>query len=177
MNTSGLIIVASALSVVATGFAVAEQTTVDIHRISESGVEKIIGTIAISETKSGASIKVVIAAKGVPAGDHGFHLHEKGSCAPAMKDGKMAAGEAAGPHYDPDKAGSHKGPKGAGHKGDLPLLKATEAGVDQTVVSDRLTAQEIRGRALMIHEGGDTYSENPKDGGGDKRIACAVVPK
>jgi copper/zinc superoxide dismutase (SODC) len=35
------------------------------------------------------------------AGKHGFHVHEKGDCPAAMKDGKMEPGGAAGAHYDP----------------------------------------------------------------------------
>ena len=33
------------------------------------------------------------------------------------------------------------------------------------------------GRALMIHAGGDNYTDNPENGGGTGRIACGVVPK
>ena len=36
---------------------------------------------------------------------------------------------------------------------------------------------EIAGRSLMIHEGGDNYSDNPENGGGKGRIACGVIPK
>ena len=64
-----------------------------------------------------------MAVKGLPKGQRGFHVHENGDCGPAMKDGKMTAGVAAGEHYDPDGAKSHKGPKGGGHRGDLPALR------------------------------------------------------
>jgi Cu-Zn family superoxide dismutase len=94
-----------------------------------------------------------------------------------MKDGKMTAGEAAGPHFDPEAKKSHKGPKGAGHKGDLPLLNATDKGINQTVTAARLKLADLQGRALVIHEGGDNYSDNPENGGGKGRLACGVVPK
>jgi Cu-Zn family superoxide dismutase len=83
-----------------------------------------------------------------------------------MKDGKMAAGIAAGEHYDPDGHKSHKGPKGQGHKGDLPLLKGNASGIEQTVAAPRLKLADIKGRSLVIHEGGDNYSDNPENGGG-----------
>ena len=35
---------------------------------------------------------------------------------------------------------------------------------------------DLRGRALVIHEGGDNYTDNPENGGGKGRIACGVVP-
>ena len=108
--------------------------------------------------------------------NRGFHVHEKGDCGPAMKDGKMTAGEAAGPHFDPEGQKSHKGPKGAGHKGDLPLLKGTEKGILQTVTAPRLKLADVQGRALVIHEGGDNYSDNPENGGGKGRVACGVIP-
>lgn len=167
--------VASGVLLLATGIALAQQMTVDINRISATGIGDKIGTAVISENKTGVSFKVD--AKGVAKGQHGFHVHEKGDCGPAMKDGKMAAGEAAGPHYDPEGSKSHKGPKQQGHKGDLPALKATDKGISQTVTAPRLKMADIQGRALIIHEGGDTYSNKPEDGGGKGRIACGLIPK
>jgi Cu-Zn family superoxide dismutase len=155
--------------------AAAQQVTVDINRISETGIGEKIGTVVLSDTKGGISMKVAVA--GLTKGQHGFHVHEKGDCGPAMKDGKMAAGIAAGDHFDPDGKKSHKGPHGGGHKGDLPALNATAKGIDQTVKAPRLKLSEVRGRSLVIHEGGDNYTDNPENGGGKGRVACGVVPK
>ena len=62
--------------------------------------------------------------------------------------------------------------------GDLPVLTV---GADGTA-KEELTAPHIkdlgavRGRALMIHAGGDNYADEPKPlGGGGARIACGVV--
>jgi Cu-Zn family superoxide dismutase len=160
---------------IATGVAIAQQLTVDINRISDAGVGEKIGTIVVSEAKGGVSFKVSVT--GLPKGQRGFHVHEKGDCGPAMKNGKMTAGEAAGGHFDPDGKKSHKGPKGAGHKGDLPLLNGTDKGITQTVTAPRLKLADVQGRSIVIHEGGDNYSDNPENGGGRGRIACGVVPK
>ena len=165
----------AALLVASTGLAVAQQMTVEINRISASGVGEKIGSVVVAEGKNGVSFKVSV--KGLPAAQRGFHVHEKGDCGPGMKDGKMEAGIAAGDHYDPDGHKSHKGPKGKGHKGDLPLLKGNAAGIEQTVVAPRLKIADVKGRALVIHEGGDNYSDNPENGGGKGRVACGVVPK
>jgi Cu-Zn family superoxide dismutase len=156
----------------ATGVVTAQQLTV--NRISSSGVGDTIGTIDISESEGGVNFKVSI--KGLPPGERGFHVHEKGDCGPAMKDGQMQAGIAAGEHYDPDHKKSHKGPKGVGHKGDLPALESKSSDINQTVTAPRLKLSEIRGRSLMIHEGGDNYSDQPENGGGKGRIACAIIP-
>jgi len=170
-----ILIFSSTALVLATGVTVAQQLTVDINRISDAGVGDKIGTIVVSEGKGGVSFKVSVT--GLPKGERGFHVHEKGDCGPGMKDGKMTPGEAAGPHFDPEGKKSHKGPKGAGHKGDLPLLKGTDKGISQTATAPRLKLADVQGRALVIHEGGDNYSDNPENGGGKGRVACGVVPK
>ena len=170
-----LLTFSSSAVLLATGVALAQQVSVDINRISEAGVGDKIGTIAVSEGKGGVAFKVAVT--GLPKGQRGFHVHEKGDCGPALKDGKMTAGEAAGPHFDPDGKKSHKGPKGAGHKGDLPLLNGTDKGINQTVSAPRLKLADIHGRAVVIHEGGDNYSDKPENGGGKGRVACGVIPK
>ena len=163
------------LLVASTGLAVAQQMTVDINRISSSGVGDKIGSVMISEAKDGVSFRVSV--KDLPAAQRGFHVHEKGDCGPGMKDGKMEAGIAAGEHYDPEGHKSHKGPKGKGHKGDLPLLKGNASGIEQTVTAPRLKLADVQGRSLVIHEGGDNYSDRPENGGGKGRVACGVIPK
>jgi Cu-Zn family superoxide dismutase len=164
----------AALLVASTGLALAQQVTVDMNRISASGVGEKIGTVTVSEGKGGVSFKVSV--RGLPAAQRGFHVHEKGDCGPAMKDGKMEAGIAAGEHYDPEGHKSHKGPKGKGHKGDLPLLKGNAAGIEQTVMAPRLKLADVKGRSLVIHEGGDNYTDQPENGGGKGRVACGVIP-
>jgi Cu-Zn family superoxide dismutase len=61
--------------------------------------------------------------------------------------------------------------------GDLPELVITPDGkVAQPVVVPHLTVKEIRGRSIMIHAGGDNYSDQPAPlGGGGARIACGVI--
>jgi Cu-Zn family superoxide dismutase len=160
---------------IATGVALAQQLNVDINRISDTGVGEKIGTVTITESKGGVAFQVAVT--GLAKGKRGFHVHEKGDCGPAMKDGKMTAGIAAGEHFDPEAKKSHKGPKGSGHKGDLPLLNGTDSGISQTVTAPRLRLADVRGRAVVIHEGGDNYSDQPENGGGKGRVACGVVPK
>jgi Cu-Zn family superoxide dismutase len=170
-----ILVLSSSALLVATGLALAQELAVDINRISDTGVGEKIGTVTVSEAKGGVAFKVAVT--GLAKGQRGFHVHEKGDCGPAMKDGKMTAGVAAGEHYDPEAKKSHKGPKGAGHKGDLPLLNATDKGISQTVTAPRPKLADVRGRALVIHEGGDNYSDQPENGGGKGRVACGVVPK
>ena len=172
---SSLGVAAAALLTITAGVMAQQKLPVDVNRISSSGVGDKIGTIEISESKSGVSLRVAV--KGLPPGPRGFHVHEKGDCGPAMKDGQKQAGMAAGEQYDPEHNKAHKGPQGKGHKGDLPTLISKQGAVDQTVTSTRLKLAEIRGRSLLIHEGGDNYSDQPDNGGGKGRIACATIPK
>lgn len=166
-----------AAAVVGASVALAQQQLrVDINRNSETGVGEKIGSTVIAEGKGGG-LTFKVSVTGIPAGKHGFHVHETGNCGPAMKDGKMTAGVAAGEHYDPDKTGKHQGPAGKGHKGDLPALTATAKGIEQTLAAPRLKMSDVMGRALVIHESGDTYNDQPESGGGGARIACGVIPK
>lgn len=144
---------ASAVLVVAAGGSLAQQPlTVEINRISDSGVGEKIGSVVVSEGKKGVSFKVAVT--GLPQGQRGFHVHEKGDCGPAMKNGKMTAGVAAGEHYDPEGKKSHKGPTGAGHKSDLPLLTANAKGsVAQTVTATRLKLADVAGRSYRYSRG------------------------
>ena len=111
----------------------------------------------------------------LPSGPHGFHIHEKGSCDPAVKDGKMGAALAAGGHFNPMQTQHHGTPLN-GHLGDLPLLNVDAQGkANLTLIAPRLTLADIHGLAVMIHSGGN-YADQPKPlGGGGERIACGVI--
>ena len=156
--------------------AQAASTEVKMNLVTAEGTGQSVGTVNISETDKG--LKFTSDLKGLPPGEHGFHVHAKGSCEPALKDGKPSAAEAAGGHLDPDKTGKHEGPEGMGHLGDLPVLvvkndgKATDA-----VVAPRLKKlSDVKDKALMVHVGGDNMSDSPKPlGGGGARYACGVI--
>jgi Cu-Zn family superoxide dismutase len=42
-------------------------------------------------------------------------------------------------------------------------------------VAPRLSTADLRGRALIVHAGGDTYRDVPPLGGGGARIACGIA--
>ena len=45
------------------------------------------------------------------------------------------------------------------------------------VVTRRVQVSNLAGRSLMVHAGGDNYSDMPDPlGGGGSRVACGVVP-
>jgi Cu-Zn family superoxide dismutase len=156
--------------------AAAEEATAEMHAVSASGIGDQIGTIQLTDGDQGLVVETDLS--DLPPGPHGFHLHSEGSCEPAPNDdGQMTAAQAAAGHYDPDDTGRHEGPEGEGHQGDLPVLEvAADGTAEVTLTAARLTVADARGRALMIHAGGDNYSDQPKPlGGGGARIACGVV--
>jgi Cu-Zn family superoxide dismutase len=167
------VLLASLLGASLPAFA-AEQIVV-VRAISDDGIGKMIGTVKLSDSDKGLVLDPDLGE--LTSGKHGFHIHENPSCDAAMKDGKQTAGAAAGGHYDPAKTGEHEGPEGQGHMGDLPALEVkTDGSATSPIVAPRLKLDQLHGRALMIHEGGDNYSDKPKPlGGGAGRVACGII--
>ncbi len=161
--------------VVATG-AQAASEKVEMNLVTSQGVGQSIGSVTITETDKGLEFSPDL--KALPPGEHGFHIHAKGSCQPATKDGKASAVESAGGHLDPQNTGKHEGPEGAGHLGDLPALVVNNDGkATDAVIAPRLKSlDEVKDKALMVHVGGDNMSDQPKPlGGGGERYACGVI--
>lgn len=152
-----------------------ETLEVDMHKVSTDGVEESIGSVSLETTDHGLLLTPSLS--GLEPGVYGFHVHQNASCEPAENDeGEMTAAQAAGGHYDPEETGTHQGPYGDGHLGDLPVLTVNDDGeANLPVLAPRLSMEDMPGRALMIHEGGDTYSDEPHLGGGGGRMACGVV--
>jgi Cu-Zn family superoxide dismutase len=165
-----------ALFIMIFGTAHAEDLQVKMHLLTQEGLGDTIGTVTISETEYGLAFTPQL--ERLSSGLHGFHVHQNPSCLPAEKDGKMVPGLAAGGHYDPVEGGMHGAPYGKGHLGDLPALYVDEKGAATSpVLAPRLKKlADVRGRALVIHAGGDNYSDVPaKLGGGGARMACGVI--
>ena len=159
------------------GIAQAASLDVSISRISAEGVGETIGSVSARDSDQG--LEIIPSLSGLSPGEHGFHLHSNGSCDSALNAEEDAvAGLAAGGHWDPDESGTHLGPFGNGHRGDLSRLLVDEDGTTPTsVVAPRLSTADLRGKALVVHAGGDTYSDTPPLGGGGARIACGVVER
>ncbi|HHF2880673.1 superoxide dismutase family protein [Vibrio diabolicus] len=138
--------------------------------------KKSAGTIEISQSDYGVVFMPQLS--GLSSGVHGFHVHTNPSCDSAEKNGKTVLGGAAGGHYDPSNTGKHGYPwTDDNHLGDLPPLYVDMDGnANQPVVAPRLKLSDLKGRALMIHAGGDNHSDHPaKLGGGGARVVCGVI--
>jgi len=150
------------------------EIVVTMNLVNDQGVGQSIGTVTITEGPGGLVFTPKLT--GLLPGSHGFHVHQNPDCATASKDGKPVPGLAAGGHYDPAGTAKHLGPQGAGHLGDLPaLIVGADGKATTAVVAPRLKMSDMKGRSLMIHAGGDNYSDQPAPlGGGGARVACGV---
>ena len=169
--TTGVALASAACS------AIAQTLEVPMRMVTATGVGQPIGTVTVAPGAGGLTLTPKL--EGLPPGLHGFHIHEKPSCDPATDPdkGEVMPAQSAGGHLDPSHTGQHKGPMGDGHLGDLPALKVDSNGkATAPVVAPHLKMEDLAGHSLMIHAGGDNYSDKPeKLGGGGKRIACGVI--
>ena len=125
--------------------AAAATADATVNSVGATGVGVLLGTVTFTDTARGLLITPKLS--GLPPGQHGFHIHEKGDCGSGMNQGKPAAGFAAGGHYDPAHTKNHLGPSStAGHRGDLPILMVDSRGdATQPVTAPHLTVAEIQG--------------------------------
>ncbi|APC97494.1 superoxide dismutase family protein [Francisella frigiditurris] len=155
------------LLIILSANAFANKGSVNKVEIYNTETNDSIGYIEIEPSKYG--VIFIPNLHNVPTGYHGFHLHVNSDCG--------NKGMNAGGHYDPDSTGKHEGPYANGHLGDLPVLYADNNGnVTSPVLAPRITINDLHNHSLMIHAGGDNYSDSPeKLGGGGARLACGIV--
>lgn len=145
----------------------ANTLNVPVYHVAEKGFGVQMGSISFEDTEAGLLITPDLS--GFTTGIHGFHLHANPSC--------DDNGTAAGGHFDPDNTGQHLGPYDtAGHLGDMPALYANADGdIILPVLAPRLTTEVLMDHAIIVHAGGDNYSDEPAAlGGGGARVACAL---
>jgi Cu-Zn family superoxide dismutase len=131
-----------------------------------------VGTVELTQTPAGVLLRLSL--KGVPTGEHAFHIHEAGRCDPPFTT--------AGGHFNP--AGHKHGLLvGAGHAGDMPNLHVPASGtLDVEILNAAVTLDKGKpnslfhpgGTAVVIHAGKDDYKSDPAGNAGD-RIACGVI--
>ena len=132
-----------------------------------------LGTVTLTQTPGGVLLRAEL--QNVPAGVHGFHIHETGACEPEFK--------AAGGHYAP--GGNEHGfqVEGGPHAGDMPNIHVPESGeLTIEIYNPRVSLQEgaeatlldENGSAIVVHANADDYQSQPSGEAGD-RIACGVV--
>ncbi len=128
------------------------------------------GTVHFQELNDG-SVDVTADLTNVPAGVHGFHVHEKGDCS--------NNGMAAGGHFNPMNM-PHAAPDAQSHHaGDFGNVTADAGGqvhakfnTRAITVHDGVTS--VVGHAVVLHGNADDLTSQPAGNAGP-RIACGVV--
>ncbi|STY29994.1 superoxide dismutase, Cu, Zn [Legionella wadsworthii] len=155
-------LILSAVTFIISSMASAGTVVVDVSTTEGASVGKIV----FEDNKYGLLIKPQLTS--LPSGTHGFHIHQHPDCGDHAKK--------AGSHLDPENTNKHLGPYGEGHLGDLPVLVVDDHGnANIPTLAPRLKTSDIQGHAIMIHQGGDNYSDTPPLGGGGDRIACGKI--
>jgi Cu-Zn family superoxide dismutase len=152
----------------AAGYVRAETAEAKIQSTSGAGQ---IGTVKFEDTTAG--LKVTAQIDNAPAGQHGFHIHEFGSC--------DDMGNKAGSHYNPE---GHQhgnavkdGPMKA-HPGDLGNITVGKDGkgtLEATLQGVSLSGgkNNVGGRAVILHEKVDDFGQPTGNAGG--RIGCGQI--
>jgi Cu-Zn family superoxide dismutase len=129
----------------------------------------VMGTVKFEDSPAG--LKVIADITQAPAGTHGFHIHEFGSC--------DESGAKAGGHYNPDgHQHGHVGKTPMSHPGDMGNIEigADGKGRLETVLPGvGLTTgkRPVAGRAVILHAKADDFSQPTGNAGG--RIGCGPI--
>jgi superoxide dismutase, Cu-Zn family len=131
---------------------------------------KLSGSAMLMEVDGG--VKVTLSVEGVPAGDHGAHVHEKGDC--SAPDGASAGG-----HFNPT-SNEHALPttpkRHLGDLGNLTVGKDGKGSLEITISGANLKAGDpnsFAGKAIIIHAKKDDGGQPVGNAGG--RIGCGVI--
>jgi len=134
-----------------------------------------IGAAQLMETPRGVLIEFSV--NKIPSGEHGFHIHETGSC-------ELPEFQSAGGHFNPGGQAHGYYTEDGHHAGDMPnqfvrndgLMRGHVFNPAVTLRAGEASLFDADGSALVIHSGADDYSSQPSGAAG-KRIACAVIEK
>ena len=147
----------------------ASRATVNLAPASGSLVS---GTLTL--TPMGDGVHITGEVGGLKPGDtRGFHIHEKGDCS-------AADATSAGGHFNPTAQPHGRAGQGAHHAGDADNLVADGKGVAKVNVHQSGVtlgggaANDIAGRAVIVHAQPDDYTSQPTGNAGG-RIACGII--
>ncbi|HEY7742782.1 MAG TPA: superoxide dismutase family protein [Burkholderiales bacterium] len=166
------VLAAACGAVLATGCAMMEEKDATATAVLEprSG-SNVRGTVTF--TQAGDVVRVSGTVTGHSKGPRGFHIHAMGDC--SAHDAMSAGG-----HFNPTNS-KHGGPYDpVRHAGDLGNLNFGADGTAKVnfVVGDISVrtgqANDIVGRALMVHADRDDLKTDPTGNAGG-RVACGVI--
>jgi Cu-Zn family superoxide dismutase len=160
----------AALLVAATALPAAAQTAKASLKTADG---KEAGSATLTQTPSG--VLIALAVKGLPPGEHAFHVHAVGKCEPPFTS--------AGGHFNPAARKHGLMAMDGHHAGDMPNLHVPSGGaLNVEVLNASITLEKGKpnsvfdndGSAVVVHAGKDDYKTDPTgDAGG--RIACGLI--
>ncbi|KAG0357542.1 superoxide-dismutase [Gamsiella multidivaricata] len=150
--------------------------TVKAVCVFRSNEKNVSGTIHFTQENESAPVHVKAELAGLPAGKHGFHVHEFGD----NTNGCMSAGAHFNPHGQ-----THGAPDAqVRHAGDLGNVNATADGKAALEITDSqiklIGPHSIIGRTVVVHEGEDDlglggHELSSSTGNAGGRLACGVI--
>jgi Cu-Zn family superoxide dismutase len=158
----------AALASLAASAAWAESGTAELRPTGEGAT--LSGRAVLTESPEGLHVSVQVIK--APPGKHAVHIHEFGKC--------DEAGNAAGGHFNPKGVSHGLAPTDGlakAHPGDLGNIEVGEDGKGMLGAMlpgvGLYNAYGVAGRAVVVHEQEDDFSQPVGNAGG--RIACGPI--
>ena len=139
--------------------------------LAPASASLVSGTLTLTTMGDGVHLGGELG--GLKPGVHGFHVHEHGDCS-------AADASSAGGHFNPTKRAHGRAGAGPHHLGDSDNISADAEGVAtidahlHDVTLGTGLANDIAGRAIVVHADPDDYTSQPSGDAG-ARVACGVI--
>lgn len=143
-----------------------------VTNLASASGSRVSGRLALMPMGDGVHLRGEVGGLS-PGSSHGFHVHEKGDCS-------AADATSAGGHFNPAAQPHGRAGQGTHHAGDADNLMANANGVAKVDVHLRgvtlggRAANDIAGRAIVVHAVADDYRSQPAGNAG-ARVACGVI--
>lgn len=140
--------------------------------IGPASASLVSGRLAITAIDGGVRIEGDLGGL-APNGIHAIHVHERGDCS-------AADASSAGGHFNPGGMPHGQAGEGPHHLGDMNNLHANAEGVAHVdirllgVTLGSGAANDILGRAIVVHAMPDDYHSQPAGNAG-ARVGCGVI--